>query len=59
MGRIETHRNLLSEKLKRKYHSEDLDEDGRVILEGIVGRESGELWTGFIWLRTETSSGLL
>jgi len=48
-----------SHKLKRKYHSEDLDEDGRVILEGIVGRESGELWTGFIWLRTETSSGLL
>jgi hypothetical protein len=38
-------------------HSGDLVVDGRIILEWILGKQFETLWTGFIWLRTETSCG--
>jgi len=47
-------------KLKGKDHLEDPDGDGKIMLKihlkgiGLVGE-----WTGFIWLRIETSGGLL
>jgi hypothetical protein len=31
----------------------------RIILEWIFGQKGGKMWTGFIWLRTRTSDGLL
>jgi hypothetical protein len=34
---------------------EDLDVDGKIILEWIVGK----VWTGCIWFRIGTSGGLL
>jgi hypothetical protein len=50
---------FLSEKLKGRYHSEDLGIDGKIILEWALGKQSGKLWTGCIWLRIETSGRLL
>jgi hypothetical protein len=38
---------------------EDLRVDGKIILEWILGKDHERLWTGFIWLRIETSGGLL
>jgi hypothetical protein len=40
-------------------HSEDLAIDGKIILEWILGKWGRKLWTGFIWLRLESSGGLL
>jgi hypothetical protein len=60
--RMEEMRNLynfLFESLKGRVHSEDLDVVGKVVLEWISGKQGGEVWTGFIWLRTETIGGLL
>jgi hypothetical protein len=48
-----------SENLKGRDHSHDLSLDGKIILERILGKEGGKLLTEFIWLRTETSGGLL
>jgi hypothetical protein len=45
--------------LKGRDHSEDLGVDGRIILELILGKQGGNLWSGFIWLRIESSGGLL
>jgi hypothetical protein len=33
--------------------------DGRIILEWMLGKECGKVWTEFIWLRIGTSGGLL
>jgi len=33
--------------------------DGKIILEWILGKYGGKAWSGFIWLRIETSGGLL
>jgi hypothetical protein len=43
----------------REDNSEDLSGDGKVILEQILGKHSGKVWSGFIWLKKETSGGLL
>jgi len=54
------HTEFLSETLKGRDHLEDLDVvDRRIISECILGKESGIVWTGFIWLRIGTSDGLL
>jgi hypothetical protein len=41
--------------LRGRDHSEDLEVDVKIILELILGK----VWTGFIWLRTGSSGGLL
>jgi hypothetical protein len=48
-----------SENLKVRDQSEDLHVDGRIILEWILVKYIGKVWTGFIWLRIGTSGGLL
>jgi hypothetical protein len=40
-------------------HSKDLSIDARIILEWTLGKQGGKVWTGFMWLRIGTSSGLL
>jgi len=46
------------ENLKGRDHSEDLGMNGR-ILEWILEKFGGNMWTGVIWLRIGTSDGLL
>jgi hypothetical protein len=61
VARMEGLRNELKivlETLERKRCSEDLDVDGRIILEGILEKNSRRLWTGFIQISIETSGGL-
>jgi hypothetical protein len=47
------------ENLKGRDHSEELRINGRIILEWILGKLGGKVWTEFIWLRIGTRSGLL
>jgi hypothetical protein len=47
------------ERLKGRDHFEDLDTDGRIISEGILGKRGEKVWTGCMWLRIWTSGGLL
>jgi hypothetical protein len=47
-----------SENLKGSDHSEDLGVDGKIILEWILGKLGGKMWTGCIWLRIGTSGGM-
>jgi hypothetical protein len=46
------------EYLKGRDHSEGLRVGGR-ILEWVLGKYGGKMWTGCIWLRIETNGGLL
>jgi hypothetical protein len=50
---------LWLENLKGGDHSEELGIDGKIILEWILEKQSGKVWTGCIWLRIGTSVGLL
>jgi hypothetical protein len=39
-------------------HVEDLEVDEMIILERILGKYDGKVWTGLIWLRIGTSGGV-
>jgi len=39
---------ILDGRHEGKNHSEDLDVEGRIILEWILGKWDGKVWTGFI-----------
>jgi hypothetical protein len=47
------------ENLKGRDYLENLGTDKRKILEWMLGKYGGKVWTGFIWLRIGTSGGLL
>jgi hypothetical protein len=53
------HTKCLSENLKGRYHAEDLGVDMRIIVERILGKQGGKMWTGCIWLWIGTGDGLL
>jgi len=38
--------NFCHKNLKGRNHSEDLAVDGKIILEWILGKQSGKVWTG-------------
>jgi hypothetical protein len=42
------------ENLKQKDYSENLHVDGRIILNIIIRKEGGRMWTAVMWLRTRT-----
>jgi hypothetical protein len=44
------HTEILKENLKRRDHSHDLGIDGEIILEWMIGKEGGHVWTDCIWL---------
>jgi hypothetical protein len=48
-----------TEYMKGRDHSEDLCVDERIILEWILGKYGGKVWTRYIWLRIGTSGGIL
>jgi hypothetical protein len=48
-----------SENLTGRDNSEKLGVDGRIILEWMLGKEGGNLWTGCIYLGTGNSVDLL
>jgi hypothetical protein len=47
------------EEPEGKFHLEDLDVDGRIILTWILRKWGRGAWTGFIWLRVGTGGGRL
>jgi hypothetical protein len=57
MGEIRNAYSILVNP-KGRGHSEDLGVDGKIILEWILGKQVGKLWTGCIWLRVGLSGGL-
>jgi hypothetical protein len=40
-------------------NKEDLNVDGRIIIERMLGKQGGKVWTGFVWLTIGTGGGLL
>jgi hypothetical protein len=48
-----------SENLKGRDISEDLIVDGKTILEWLLEKQGGKVWSGFIWLMIWASRGLL
>jgi hypothetical protein len=43
--------NVGQKNLKERDHSEDLGVDEKMILEWILEKYGGKVWTGCIWLR--------
>jgi hypothetical protein len=46
--RYEMHKKFWSENLKGKGHSADSGIDGKIILEWILSKYGGNVWTGFM-----------
>jgi len=57
--RREMHTKFGQKTLKGRDNSEDIGVGRRTILEWILGKQRGKVWTGFIWLRIGSSGGLL
>jgi hypothetical protein len=53
------HKDFWLENLRGKDHSEDLEVGGKIILECVLEKYGGKVWTGCIWIRIGTSGGLL
>jgi hypothetical protein len=49
-----TYKNSDWKRPRRTDYSEDMSLDGRTILKWIIRKQLCRVWTGFIWLRTET-----
>jgi hypothetical protein len=59
MGEIRNAYNILFETPEGKRPRGRSSVDGRIILERILGKQGGKVWTAFTWLRIGTSAGLL
>jgi hypothetical protein len=51
--------NILVGKPEGKNHLKDLGVDGNIILQWILEKHVGKLWTGCVWLWTEANGGPL
>ena len=61
MARMGDKRGVYTDSTDRsegKNHLENLGVDGRIILNWILKKQECQAWSGFIWLRIGTSSGL-
>jgi len=54
-----SHTKFWSANQKVRNYPEDLGLDRRIILEWVLEKYGGKLWTGFISLRIGTGGGLL
>jgi hypothetical protein len=52
-------KTFLLENLKERDHSEDTRVDEKKILERVLWKWDGKVWTGCNWLRIGSSDGLL
>jgi len=52
------HTNFWSENLNGRDHLKDLGVDGKIILEWILYKYGGEVWTGFMWCKIGISGRL-
>jgi len=59
MGKMRYAYNILIGKLKGKHHSENLGVYEKIILEWILWKWGGKVWTVCIWFRIGISDGLL
>jgi hypothetical protein len=50
---------ILVQKPEGRDYLEDLEVDGRIMLEWILEKERWKLWTGFMWCRRGTTGRLL
>jgi hypothetical protein len=55
---IEMNSKYLLDDLKGRDHVEDLSIDRKIILEWILGKRDGTVWSGCIWLRIGTIARL-
>jgi len=53
------HTKFWLEIFKGREHLEDLGIDGKIILEWILDKFGGKVWTEFIWFRIGSSGWLL
>jgi hypothetical protein len=54
-----TYKILVGKPEGKSGHSEDVSVDGKVILDWILEKSGGNLWTGCVWVTTGTSGWLL
>jgi hypothetical protein len=59
IGEMRNAYKILVGKPAGKSYSEDLDVDGRIVLEWVLWKQGGKVCTGFIWLRIGACGGLL
>jgi hypothetical protein len=59
MGIITKAYNFSSENMTGGDHTDELGVDGEVILECILGKWSGKVWTACIWLRRAVVSTVM
>jgi hypothetical protein len=59
MGEMRNAYKILVGNLKGRDYSEDLGVDRKILLQWILGKQGGKVWTGLIWLRVGTSGRLL
>jgi hypothetical protein len=59
MGRRGMHIRSWWKSQKERDHQEDVEVGGRILLQWILKKYDGLLWTGFIWLKIGTSDGIL
>jgi hypothetical protein len=59
IGEMRNACKILFGNLKGRDNAEDIGVDGKIILEWILGKGSGKICPGIIWIRTENSGGIL
>jgi hypothetical protein len=59
MGEMRNAYKILVGKPEGKRPVGDLGVDGMIILDGILGKLGGKVWTGYVWLKTGINGGLL